>query len=96
MVPRGRSATLRAGIEWTDMVSLTDSVKKAIQGSERCPRYEAFRNILRRNHPNLHAHNYSLQPLFDPRNGLPDLIQFMHRSGAFTKSGAPRPDPKPD
>ena len=61
-----------------------------------CPRYEAYRNILRKNHPNLHANNYSLRHLFDPRNGLPNLIQFMHRSGAFTKSGAPRPDPKPD
>jgi len=55
-----------------------------------CPRYEAYRNILRRNHPDLHAHNFSLRHLFDPRNGLPDLILFMHRSGA------PRPDPKPD
>jgi len=61
-----------------------------------CPRYEPYRNILRRNHPGLHAHNFSLRHLFDSRSGLPDLIQFMHRSGAFTKSGAPRPDPKPD
>jgi len=61
-----------------------------------CPRYEPFRNILRKNHPNLHAHNFSLRPLFDPRNGLHDLIRFMHKSGAFTKTGAPRPDPDPD
>jgi len=61
-----------------------------------CPRYEAFRNIIRKNHPNVHADNFSLRPLFDPRSGLPDLIQFMRKSGAFTKSGAPRPEPKPD
>jgi len=61
-----------------------------------CPRYEPFRNILRKRHPNLHAHNFSLRPLFDPRNGLHDLIQFMRKSGAFTKTGAPRPDPDPD
>lgn len=61
-----------------------------------CPRYEPFRNILRKKHPNLHAKDYSLRPLFDPRNGLPELIRFMHKSGAFTKSGAPRPEPEPD
>ena len=61
-----------------------------------CPHYEAFRNILRKNHPNLHAHNYSLRPLFDPRNGLHDLIHFMHKSGAFTKTGVPCPKPDPD
>ena len=59
-------------------------------------RLPSYRNILRKNHPNLHVNNYSLHHLFDPRNGLPNLIQFIHRSGAFTKSGAPRPDPKPD
>ena len=61
-----------------------------------CPRYEAFRNILRKKHPGLHADNYSLRPLFDPNNGLQDLILFMQKSGAFTKSGAPRPNPQPD
>ena len=61
-----------------------------------CPRYEAFRNILRKNHPNLHAHNFSPRRLFDPHNGLHDLIHFMHKSGAFTKTGVPHPEPDPD
>ena len=61
-----------------------------------CPRYEAFRNILRKNHPNLHAHNFSLRRLFDPHNGLHDLIHFIHKSGAFTKTGVPHPEPDPD
>ena len=61
-----------------------------------CSRYEAFRNILRKNYPNLHTHNFSLHPLFDPRNGLHSLIHFMHKSGAFTKTGVPRPEPDPD
>ena len=39
-----------------------------------CPRYEAYCNILRKNHPGLHAHNFSLRHLFDPRSGLPELI----------------------
>ena len=37
-----------------------------------------------------------LYPLFDPRSGLHDFIHFMHKSGAFTKTGVPRPEPVPE
>jgi len=43
-----------------------------------------FHDVLRKNHPDLHAHDYFLRPLFNPSNGSRHSIQFVRTSGAFT------------
>lgn len=58
------------------------------------PRFEVFRNILRVSHPDLHAHGYSHRHLFNPRDNLPGLIRFMHKSCALVKTNVPRLEPK--
>jgi ribonuclease HI len=55
-----------------------------------CPRYTAHRQILRDTSPRLF-----LPTLLGSKEGIKATASFLERSGAFTKTGNPRPQPKP-
>ena len=48
------------------------------------PSLRGLSQLLGKDHPGLHADDCSLRLLFDPRNGLQDLVLFMQKSCAFT------------
>ncbi|KAJ7670673.1 hypothetical protein DFH06DRAFT_980915 [Mycena polygramma] len=53
---------------------------------QECPRYDEYRDILRKASPTIH-----LPDILGTKNGIAALADFIEKSGAFTKTGTPRP-----
>ncbi|KAJ7608049.1 hypothetical protein DFH06DRAFT_1018190, partial [Mycena polygramma] len=51
-----------------------------------CPRYDDHRDILRKASATIH-----LPDILGTKEGIAALADFIEKSGAFTKTGAPRP-----
>ena len=54
-----------------------------------CPRYDHHRHILRAHLPDFDNPAFTFAHLCEKKRGLPALVKFLEKSGAFTKTGHP-------